>query len=530
MNDIVAAYLSHRFKWRPVDATFMGDTAHDHLMPPVASGCIEQELDEIAQLIAVTASDTAAHSHDRRMIAAELKLEQARLISRPRHHNPAWHTGEVGFGIISLLLPQSAPWRQDSIRTRLLAIPQFLVDGRALIGKQPAPSGWVERACNEARALGMFFREDIKLHDGWSTAWEAPALAAAVALDSFAESLTDLTDADPACHADHLALVLQECHVLPLTCDDALAQAGAAFSRCGEELVEMASEIDPAKPWQAQLAALSKLHPATSQDVIKSYRHWDAMARDAAEANGLVTPERDYGLEYREMHDCFARIAASTYFLFYRSPPGLNPGGGSVYWVMPSKDGDLSNHSDAMVKAIHAVHHGSVGHHTQNARARSAPSRLGRIAATDCAMGLALPGALTLVEGWACHVEDLMMEAPGFYTAAEKLLLKSFERRNAASVLVDLNLHLGNWTMQEAERFYAEDAGFAPARVHGEVVRNSMLPGSRATYWLGVEGIRELRKQWRGTTLEFHNALLSHGHVPLAYVREAMADAGQLTA
>ena len=530
MTDIVDAYLSHRFKWRPVDATFMGDTAHDHLLPPVNSNCIEHEQAEIAELIDAAASDTAAHPHDRRMIAAELKLEQARLASRPRHHNPAWYTGEVGFGIVSLLLPQSAPWRQDAIRARLLSVPQFLLGGRVLIGEQPTPSGWVERACNEARALGIFFREDIRLHEGWSPEWAAPARAAAVALDTFSDTLHGLSDADPACLSDHLELVFKECHVLPLTCSDALASAEAAFSRCGEELVEMAHKIDPETPWQAQLAALSKLHPATSEDVIKSYRHWDTVARDAAEENGLVTPERDYGLEYRDLPDCFRRIAASTYFLFYRSPPGLNPGEGSVYWVMPSKDGELSNHSDAMVKAIHAVHHGSVGHHTQNARARSAPSRLGRIAATDCAMGLALPGALTLVEGWACHVEDLMMEAPGFYTDAEMLLLKSFERRNAASVLVDLNLHLGNWTMQEAERFYAEKAGFAPARVHGEVVRNSMFPGSRATYWLGVEGIRELRKQWRGTTLEFHDALLSHGHVPLAFVRDAMAEAGQLTA
>ena len=197
---------------------------------------------------------------------------------------------------------------------------------------------------------------------------------------------------------------------------------------------------------------------------------------------------------------------------------------------MPGRDGDLSAHNTAMVKAIHAVHHGSVGHHTQNARARAANARLGRIAATDCAMGLSFPAALTLVEGWACHVEDLLMEADGFYTPAECLLLKSFERRNAASVMVDVNLHCGTWRQAEAERFYAEEAGFAPARVHSEVVRNSILPGSRATYWLGVEGIRALRRRWTGTTRDFHDSLLSHGHVPLAFVEEAMSAEGRLDA
>lgn len=528
MMDLADSYLAHRFKWRPVDATFMGDTGHDHLLPPITADCIAKELEDISALLIAVNADTSAHPHDKRMIASELELERARLTSRPRHHNPSWYTGEVGFGIISLLLPQSSPWRRDAILLRLVEIPRFLKDGRALIANHATPRVWVERACAEAQALSLFLREDMKLHEAWRSDWNAAAAAAATALDDFATSLSALPDADPACGAQHLAKIFRECHALEVSCEEAVIQARAAFARCGEELVTMAKEIDPTTPWQQQLAALSDIHPATSQEVIKSYRHWDAVARDAAQAHGLVTPERDYRLEYRELPDCFARIAASTYFLFYRSPPGLNPADGSVYWVVPSEVGDLSNHSDAMVKAIHAVHHGSVGHHTQNARARAAKSRLGRIAATDCAMGLALPGALTLVEGWACHVEDVMMEAPGFYTPAEKLLLKSFERRNAASVLVDVNLHLKKWTMDQAERFYAEEAGFAPARVHSEVVRNSMFPGSRATYWLGVEGIRALRQQWRGTTLEFHDTLLSFGHVPLSFVKEAMIEAGQL--
>ena len=258
-----------------------------------------------------------------------------------------------------------------------------------------------------------------------------------------------------------------------------------------------------------------------------SYRYWDATARDAAETHGLVTPERGYGLEYRELPLCFRRIAGPMYFLFYRSPPGLNPGEGSVYWLMSADE--PAAHSTAMVKAIHAVHHGSVGHHTQNARARAAQSRIGRIAATDCSMGLAFQGALTLVEGWACHVEDLMMEAEGFYTPAEILLLKSFERRNAASVLVDLGLHSGSWSHAECERFYSEEAGFAPARVRSEVIRNSMFPGSRATYWLGVEGIRALRRRWAGSTRDFHDMLLRFGHVPLRIVEEEMDAAGHLS-
>ncbi|MEH6653531.1 MAG: DUF885 family protein [Loktanella salsilacus] len=527
MSTLVDVYLSHRFAWRPVDATFMGADGHDHRLPPVGVDCIETELAEIDALLEGIDTHPDAHPHDRQMIRAELTCERAALKFRPRQKNPAWATGEVGFGIISLLLPQSAPWRGDAIAARLAAIPCFLTETRALIGEGPVPAGWAERAGIEASAMSLFLREDICRHEAWRDAWASPAATAADALTAFADSLAGLPDADPACGKDHLNLLLREMHMLDGTADDMMQGARSAFDRCARELEELAQEIDPKTTWQDQIAALSSDHPAHTDDVPATYRHWDATARDAAEAHDLVTPERDYQLDYRSFPKCFQRVAKDMYFLFYRSPPALNPGQGSVYWIMPSAD--LAAHNTSMVKAIHAVHHGSVGHHTQNARARAAGAKMGRIAATDCSMGLAFQGALTLVEGWACHVEDLMMEAEGFYSPAEKLLLKSFERRNAASVLVDLGLHTTVWTQAECERFYAEDAGFAPARVHGEVIRNSIFPTSRATYWLGVEGIRALRRRWTGSTRDFHDRLLSFGHVPLRIVEAEMVAANELT-
>ena len=41
-----------------------------------------------------------------------------------------------------------------------------------------------------------------------------------------------------------------------------------------------------------------------------------------------------------------------------------------------------------------------------------------------------------------------------------------------------------------------------------------MLPGSRLMYWLGVEGIKSLRRRWKGETRAFHDTLLSFGHMP----------------
>ncbi len=114
----------------------------------------------------------------------------------------------------------------------------------------------------------------------------------------------------------------------------------------------------------------------------------------------------------------------------------------------------LRGQNIATLKTTHTVHHGSIGHHTQNAprayRARSPLPNSGHRLRQR--YRISLRGHH--VEGWACYAEDLLREAGGFYSDTELLLLKQNERRNAASVMVDINLHLGRWTLQEAAAFY----------------------------------------------------------------------------
>ena len=323
---------------------------------------------------------------------------------------------------------------------------------------------------------------------------------------------------------------MREAHGLSMSPADAVRRAEAAFARMTGELVEMAARIDPARSWSDQITALSRLGPGAPETVTETYRGWNARA--LAAGSGLVTPAAEYGLEYRWLDPCFREVARDLYFLSYRSPPAGAPGAGSVYWVQPPSGDDaaayLAASADAPVKIVHAVHHGSVGHHTQNARARAAASRLARLGGTDCALGLAFLSSGSMVEGWACYVQDLMAEADGFYTPGETLMLKQMERRNAASVLVDIRLHTGEWTPARAAAFYRDEAGFAAGRVEGEVTRNAMLPATRLMYWLGIEHIRDLRRRWTGATRDFHDTLLAHGHVPVAWAGEAMAETGQL--
>ena len=584
------AYLAHHFAFRPVDATFMGEPGHDHLLPDASAGAAAAERASAEKLRSrfsnlphevgeygrrtgggrparpvgngfdaasalprgpSAAFDAISPSSIGRMSTSptshagsgetgvgarlDLRLAHAQLAitTAPdapcRFANPAWYTGEAAFGIIGLLLPQSAPTRRDALAARLAALPDFLADGRARLGGEPAPRGFRHRAEREAAAMVAFLTTDLRHHRDWDESLSPAAEAAARAFASFAEALDGWPDRPVACGRAHLETLMREAHGFDRDADEAVRRAQAAFDSLGEELVEIASAIDPARSWREQVEALGAIGPQRSGDVLERYRQLDRAA--ATGGAPLVTVATRYGLDYRPLDPCFRNVAPALYFLSYRSPPGSNPGEGSIYWVAPPAGDEaayLRANADATVKIVHAVHHGSVGHHTQNAAARASPSRLARLAGTDCALGLAFLSAGSMVEGWACYVQDMMREAEGFYTPAEGLALKQMERRNAASVLVDVRLHTGDWSPEEACAFYRDEAGFAPSRVEAEVTRNAMLPASRLMYWLGVEHIRGLRARWKGDTRAFHDTLIGYGHVPVAWAGEEMAKAGLL--
>lgn len=125
----VDQFLNHYWALHPVDATFMGETGHDHRLPPAGPGTLGDELAGIARLKAQL-RDTAEPADlgdrlDRALMLAELTIQRAAATHRQRLHNPAWYSGEAAFSVIALLLPQSAPVRHDALIARLDAIGPF---------------------------------------------------------------------------------------------------------------------------------------------------------------------------------------------------------------------------------------------------------------------------------------------------------------------------------------------------------------------------------------------------------------------
>jgi len=275
-------FLAHHWRFRPVDATFMGDKAHDSELPPAGPETLADEIAEIDDLLARLEASEEPESLgdrlDRRMMLAELRMQRLSAETRPRLHNPAWYSGEAAFAVISLLLPQSQPIRHTALIARLNGIGTFLRSATERLDGVPAPQGWVKRAQKEATAMAGFLRSDIQLHEEFADDWAEPARQAADAFDAFAAALDTQPDADPACGEAYLTQLMAGIHGLPMSPREAVDMAEAAYKRMGDEMTEMARAIDPSRTADQILAGLADIHPADPEAVFDSYMDWDVQA------------------------------------------------------------------------------------------------------------------------------------------------------------------------------------------------------------------------------------------------------------
>ena len=521
IDDAIAAWWS----LHPVDASFAGETAFDGELPRAGAGAQQRERTTlatvIAQLDAVAVPNDPFARLDARVVRATFELAAAELALRSRHHNPAWYTGEVAFGIIAHLLPGPVPRQRAALAARVAQAVDFLDAGAAELRGRPLPSAWAERATGETVALETLLADGLPLHPDAARLATLPIGPLRDALARFRTAIEGAPESDPACGEAHLGHVIARVHGIDETPDALERRARAAYDDTRARLIEQAARLDHTRDWRAQLATLADHGPQDAAGALASYAHWHERAlRDAAM---LVTPATGYTLAFEPLPAWAQAAAGALYFLFYRSPAARFPGTGSTYWV-GALDGDDAAlrraHNTAAVKLVHAVHHGSIGHHTQNARARTASSRVARIAGTDGASGIAMLAGGTMVEGWACYAEDLLAEIPGFYTPLEELQLTYFTLRNIACCIADIRLHAQRWTLEEMRAFYRDEVAFAPARIVPETTRNSMFPGSRVMYWTGTETIERMRRASPLPVKRFHDTLLSFGSAPVRWIAE----------
>ena len=185
-----------------------------------------------------------------------------------------------------------------------------------------------------------------------------------------------------------------------------------------------------------------------------------------------------------------------------------------------------------MIRLNHVLHHGGVGHHVQNWHAyHRAPSRVGKLAAVDCANRIAMFCGGSMAEGWACYATGLMGELGGL-TPLELVAEQHGRVRMLARAVVDLSFHAGALSFGDAVTLFIDRTGMDPNAARAEVVKCSMFPGTAVMYWIGTQGILDLRNRQRAalggafSLRRFHDQVLGHGSIPVPLVARMMSGEG----
>ena len=208
-------------------------------------------------------------------------------------------------------------------------------------------------------------------------------------------------------------------------------------------------------------------------------------------------------------------------FAAYFSPPKFDRDPKGIYIVTPSVGDDPSAMREHNYSSISntSIHEAYPGHHLQLAVANRHPS-LSRIA-TD---------APEFVEGWGMYSEQMMREQ-GFDDAPNfRLAMYTDAIWRACRIILDVRMHRGELTVEEATDFLDSNTSFEGANARAEVNRYTYTPTYQLSYLLGKVLLLQLRadEQRRlGAALRpgaFHDTLLNNGSLPISFHRRLLRE------
>ena len=541
------AFFAAYYRRRPVNATFIGVHDYDDALPDYSPNGVAETVTEMDGLLhvlhseAVIQPETPAERIDRTLAEHFLVIQTWEYGSRHfQGGNPSTYTGEAIFGGLSLFLRPFAPLaeRVESAIERMNAVPAFLATAAENVPS--APAAWTERAIRECTGAMHFLGSgiDMLIADEAITdpRFKAAATIARQAFATYQSFLETEVRAHPTagygCGGEAFEMYLALGHEL--------TQSGAAIKRYAREqfaeararLVEGAGQFG-ASDWRAALAQLADHHPSAEHYYGRYQDMWSASHATAAAHNLVTWPT--FPIRYVAQPRWAREAAPFLYFLPYRSPAADNRPPVHDYLVPPieaemppdEQERWLRATNDSVIKLNHVVHHGGAGHHVQNWYAFHAESRIGRVAAVDCASRIALFCGGTMAEGWSSYAVDLMGEV-SFLTPLEMYSQHYARMRAAARAIVDVNLHHGHFSLEQAVAFYRDDIGMTPHAAHAEAVKNSLFPGAAMIYLIGQDMIRDLRREVSAregsafSLQRFHDRFLSYGSIPVALIANTM--------
>jgi uncharacterized protein (DUF885 family) len=479
-------------------------------------------------LAKVRAMPTANWSKDDRIdwLLFRSQLDGADFFSRVidfEETDPQTYVNECSNAIFSLLKKEYDTPRNRALAAtaRMKQMPFLIEQGKYNLTKPVRL--YAQLAIDSARSIDSLFTDSLMtLAKDMSPAERNDLIkardAALLSIHGFADwlekRLPGMVPFKPMGEENYNYL-LKNIYYLPIDAKqvEMLGQAELARYRALESMLPDPSLADPNPARSASV-------PKDQAAFLKAYESREAEMIDFLKKNRLVTLPSYLGrFEIRQLPEAFKPTSPGGFM----NPPGVYDKDDSGFYFIPTYNPQSKNfYIRAAIEDPRPIlgHEGIPGHFLQLSIANHLPDEIRR-----------QHGDGVFVEGWALYGEEMLMRT-GLYpvnSASQGQVLR-LSRYRAARIGVDVNLHTGKWTFDQAVNYFMEAGGLDREAATGEAAGAAASPTQKIYYMVGKWQIMRLLGKYRdkqGANFrlgQFHDDLIKNGSLPLSIVEWILLD------
>src|SRR5437773_1078557 len=437
--------------------------------------------------------------------------------------NPQVYVRECTDGIFSLLKKEYDTPRKRALAAtaRLKQMPALLKQG--LSNLQGAVKLYAQLAIQSARSIDPLLNKslmalDVGLapneHNDLIKARDAALTAVHSYADELEKRLPKMVDFAPMGEANYNYYLK---HVLLLPLDAAqvemIGRAELARYRALEALLPDPRLADPDPARSANIppdqASFLKAYESREQEMIKFMR----------EGNLVTLPGYLGPFQIRQLPDAFKPTSPGGFM----NPPGVYDKDPTGFFFIPTYNPQSKNfYIRAAIEDPRPIlgHEGIPGHFLQLSIANHLSDDIRRQHQDT-----------VFVEGWALYGEEMLMRT-GLYpnnSAAQGQILR-LSRYRSTRIGVDVNLHTGKWSFEQAVKYFMEAGGLDREAAEGEAALAASSPTQKISYIIGKWQIMNLLGRYKDRQGEnfrlaqFHDDLIKNGSLPVSVIEWILLD------
>jgi len=437
--------------------------------------------------------------------------------------NPQTYIGECVSAIFSLLKKEYDTPRKRALSAtaRLKAMPPMLKQG--LTNLRNPVKLYAKLAIDSARSIDPLLKDslmalDVDLapneHEELIKARDAALSAAHSYADDLEKRMPKMVEFVPMGEASY-NYYLKRVLLLPLDAREVemIGRVENARYRALEALLPDPKLADPDPKRAANI-------PPDQASFLKAYESRETEMINFLKEHNLISLPNYLGpFQIRQLPEAFKPTSPGGFM----NPPGVYDKDSTGFYFIPTYNPQSKNfYIRAAIEDPRPIlgHEGIPGHFLQLSIANHLTDEIRRQHQDG-----------VFVEGWALYGEEMLMRT-GLYpnnSPAQGQILR-LSRYRGARIGVDVNLHTGKWTFEQAVKYFMDAGGLDREAAEGEAAGAASNPHQKISYIIGKWQIMNLLGRYKdrqGDNFrlgQFHDDLIKNGSLPVSVIEWLLLD------